>query len=560
MGPVNKFVSTSKKIFSRQQSSILSAAGVITIASLLSAVLGFLRDRLLISRFYSVVEDLDAYWVAFRLPELTFQLLVIGAISAAFIPVFSKYYKRNKEEAYHIANGMLNLVLGLFVLVSIIIFIFAREFNSLITSVNFTSDQVALAANLSRVMILAQFFFAISNFMTGIIQANHRFLIPALAPLTYNLGIIFGIVTLTPTMGIYAPAVGVVIGALLHLLLQLPLAYSLGFRYEFVYRFTHPGIREMIRLMPPRTMAILVNQIELFSSVYFATALSAGSLTIINIAQRLMSAPIRVFSVPIAQASLPFLSKEVAEGKMKEFRDTLITSLHQIIFLTIPAAVLLLILRIPLVRIVYGAPEFPWSATLLTGKVVAILTISLVAQGGVHILVRAFYAIHNTRIPFVMALISVVITIAGSYASVFIFDWGVLGLAGAMSLSALSHFVLLFVSLIRQIGPVDWSELLMTPLKVTVASAAMGIFLWGPMRLLDQFVFDTTRVVPLITLTISVCISGGIMYLMMAKALQIRELPMFVHLARRLGNWQKALTDSEEVIESTSQSQEVKPL
>lgn len=557
---VKNLLNKSQKLLSRQQSGILSAAIVITGSSLLSAILGLVRNRLLISRFFgtpTLQMQLDAYLVAFKLPELAFQLLVIGAVSAAFIPVFTKYKKRSLEDANFIASSMMNIVLLVFSVISIVIFIWAEGFNKLITSSEFSPDQVLLAANLSRVMIVAQFFFAISNFLSGIIQANQRFLIPALSPIAYNVGIIIGIVGLTPVIGIYGPAIGVVLGSCLHLLMQLPLSRQLGFHYSFKIDLKHVGVREMLRLIPPRTLAISVNQLEIFASVYFATALGTGSLVIINLAQQLMTAPTRIFSVPLGQASLPFLSEQVSQDNMAGFKNTLISSFHHIMFLTLPASIVLLILRIPLVRLAYGSSAFPWDATLLTGRAVAILCIGLFAQGSIHILVRAFYALHNTKTPLLVALISVLTNIVISYISVFTYKTGVLGLAAAITISTIIHFIILASLLWRQIGGISWSEVLKNPLKITLASSIMGISLWIPMRLLDQFVFDTTRTIPLIMLTLVVACIGAVAFLYLSYHMHIPEVTSYMGLFKKIGNWRQVLTASDEIIENPSLSEEI---
>lgn len=560
---VKHLFSRGKQILTKQQSGILSAAGLITISSMLSAVLGLLRNRLLIGRFFGTAalqSQLDAYWVAFRLPELAFQLLVIGSISAAFIPVYSKYREKNAKEARLVANSIMNLVLIVFVAMSLVIFVFAEQFNQLITSANFSNSQVLLAANLSRVMLLAQFFFGISNFMTGIIQSNRRFLVPALAPLAYNLGIILGIIFLTPIFGIYGPAIGVVAGAVLHMLVQIPLARQLGFSYKPIIAFKHRGVREMVRLMPPRILTISINQLELFASVYFATALSAGSLTIINLAQQLMSAPNRIFSVPLGQASLPFLSKQVATDAMKEFKQTFASTMRHIMFLAMPASMLLLILRIPLVRIAYGSSVFPWSATLLTGKAVAILSLALFAQGGIHLLVRAFYALHNTLQPFIVALIAVCVNIGLSYLGVFVYSAGILGLASALAVSTFVHFTLLMVLMNRYVPGLFIKELFLPILKIVLASGIMAVFLWMPMKLLDQFVFDTTRTIPLILLTLIVSVIGSGVYLLLARILKISEYSAYIKLIKRMGRIHTLLGPSEEIIETPTQTQEIKPI
>lgn len=549
---VNRLLRHSQALFSLQQTHILSAAAVITAATFLSALLGLLKTRLLLSHFSATPElkaILDAYWVALRLPELVFQLLVIGALSAAFIPVFSKYWHKHPPEAYHVASSAMNLILILFTLVSLIIFIFARPFNALITSVQFTPSQLDLATNLTRLMIFAQLFFAVSNFLTGIIQAQQRFLIPALSPVVYNLGIIAGIVFLTPLIGIYAAAAGVLFGAFLHLVIQLPLALRLGLTYRPVIDWRHPGVRAMFRLMPPRTLAISVSQLELSALVYFATALSAGSLTVLQIAQQLMVAPIRLFSIPISQASLPFLARTAAPDQLDQFKTTFLTSLRQILYLAFPATMLLLILRLPLVRIVYGTKAFPWATTLLTGKTLAVLSLSLFAQAAIHILVRAFYALHNTKTPFFIALTTFIIHIVLAYLAVFRFHSGILGLALTLSVTTTIQALWLFLALSRRLPKLVDRHLLLTVAKMIFASLAMGLFLWIPMRLLDRFVFDTTRVFSLVLLTLTAGLTGTGVYLALSRLFHLTELSSFLSLAHRLGNWHQVLRKTEEVLE-----------
>ena len=557
---VSNLLKNGQALIAKQQNSILSAAFVITLASLVSAVLGFIRERVLISYFFTnSKEALDAFRIASRLPELAFQILVVGALSAAFIPIFSKYLAKSKQEAYEISSSIINIVLLLFIVISAVIFINAEGFIRLITSVGFSDSQIVVAAKLTRVMLLAQFFFAISNFLTGMIQSHQRFLVPALAPLAHNLGIIIGIIAFKPIFGIYSAAIGIVLGSFLHLLFQLPLAIKLGFSYRLSLKLYHPGVKEMLRLIPARTLTISVNQLEYFATGYFATAMSVGSLTLFEIAQRLMSAPIRVFAVPIGQASLPFLSQETAADKRAEFKTMIIKSLHKIMFLTLPASIILIVLRIPLVRILYGAKSFPWSATLLTGQAVAVLSLSIFAQSAHHILSRAFYAMENTKTPFKIATLAMMINLTISYIATFILKSNIVGIAWALTISSILHVIVLLGALHRRTGGFDLPALLNPIGKMIITTLATGICLWVPMRLLDQFVFDTTKTIPLIILTVVVSSIGFIVYLLFSKLLGVAELAEFRALIGKLGNWQKALTPSAEVIQTDGPSQEVNP-
>jgi putative peptidoglycan lipid II flippase len=535
-------------IFSRKQVNILSAATVIMIAVSLSRLLGLFRDRLLAGTFFSGQEwQLDVYFAAFRIPDMIFQLLVLGALSAAFIPVFSRYLEKEEEEAYHISSSVINFLTIFFILASGLVFIFAHPLTRLIAP-TFTPPEVDLMVNLMRIMLIAQLFFCVSNVLTGVIQSHQRFLVPALSPVVYNLGIIFGIIVLSRWWGIYGPTVGVVLGAFLHLVIQLPLALKLGFRYSFVFDWRHPGVREIGRLTLPRTLALAVSQVELTVAVFLATSLAAGSLSIFYFAQHLMNLPIGLFGSAIGQAALPTLSRESDEEGYLKFKNTFLSSFHQILYLVLPTSALLLVLRIPAVRIVFGAASFPWKATLLTGRALAIFSLSIAAQAVVQLLVRGFYALHDTKTPFWIGAFSVLINVSLSFLFILKFGWGVLGLAWAITLASLLQTFLLLFFLDRSVGGFDRKEFFLPLIKMGLATVFTGVALWLPMRLLDQFIFDTTKTIPLIILTVIAGFSGIMVYLFLSYLLKIAALKSFIDLAKRLGRWRTILRESEEII------------
>ncbi len=556
---ISQLFSNGNKWLETQQVSILSAAAIITAAVFLSSLTGLVRNRLLVTTFFKTPQlqmELEAYWVSFRLPELVFQLLVIGALSAAFIPVFTKYEKKSKQDAFLMASSVLNLILLGFAIFSVFIFIFAVPLTRLMTGDGFSEAQIMLSANLTRVMLVAQFFFAISNFLSGAIQSYQRFIIPALSPIAYNLGIILGTLLLSPYLGVYGPTIGVVLGSFLHFFLQLPLAKKLGFQYSFKINLSHPGVKEIIRLMGPRTLSLSIGQIQIFSIVFFATQLGGISLTIMSLAQQLMTFPIRIFGAPIGQAALPFLSRESGEGDLSHFKALVLRSLHQISFLAMPASILLLILRIPIVRLAYGAKEFPWPATLLTGRLVAILTISIAAQAMTHILIRAFYALHNTKHPLSVSLFSTAIFLALSVGSVFYFQFGLLGLALALTISSVFEMFLLLYLLNREVRGFDSAELWIPQLKMLVASFLMAVFIYLPFRIFDELIFDTTRTIELIGLTIIVSTIGMLTYLLFATLLEVKELYMLRKVATVITSWKTNLSRTTETMETAGQSDE----
>jgi putative peptidoglycan lipid II flippase len=547
---VQKLLSKSQEILNRKSSSILSAATIIAASFLLSAFLGLIRNRLLAARFFGGLEgDLDVYFAAFIIPDTIFQLLVVGAVSAAFIPIYQGYLKKSVKKANFMANVALTWVTSIFLGLSIIIAIFARPLSQLLS--HYSGAQLDLMVNLIRLMSIAQVFFTVSSFLTGVLQAQRRFLIPAIAPLFYNLGTILGILVLTPFFGIYAAAYGVIFGAFLHFVIQLPSTFHAGYFPKLRFRLKHKGVLQMLRLMPPRTLSLALIQVERIVSLNLASALSAGSFTIFNFARQVYVLPISLFGVSLGQASFPTLAEEADNKDQTKFADTLGKTILQIFFFCLPAAILILILRIPIVRIIFGAKNFPWEATLLTGKALAVFSLSIAPQAAVQLLTRAFYAKKNTRTPLYINIATLILFIITSYLFTNTFAWGVLGMSTAMSLSNTLNFLVLYLIIRSKIPSMGINKEM---IKILFVSVLTAFALWIPMRLLDQFVFDTTRTVPLLILTAIVSIIGLAVYFGLAYLLKVKQFIDVRRLFGKLGNWRKVLGETDEVIETPASS------
>jgi putative peptidoglycan lipid II flippase len=521
--------------FFRKENSVLSAAAVLMTTVFVSRLLGLVRDRFLASHFFGpeTAWQLDVYFAAFRLPDMVFQLLVVGALSAAFIPVFTHYLIKDKEEAWSVASTVITLGMVVFLFLAGVIFFLAEPLSRMIAP-TFTPVELNLMVMLTRWLLLAQASFLLSTFLTGILQSYQHFLLPALAPIAYNLGIIAGIQFLSPVIGIFGPVVGVIGGAFLHLVIQLPLVQKLGFRYRPSFDIKHAGVRRIGRLMLPRTLALAVSQIELTVAVFIATALPAGSLAIFYFAQHLNSLPVGLFGATIGQAALPALAQKSQKPDRKHFKEELINALNQVLYLSLPAGMMLLILRLPAVRLAFGARSFPWEATLLTGRVVALFAISVFAQAAIQILVRGFYALSNTRIPFVLGSIAVAVNVALSFLLVYDFNLGVMGLALAISLTSGLHLLLLFWRLQRILGGFSWEEFWLPAIKMVSATVITGVFLWVPFRFLDRFIFNTTKTIELVGLSLVTGLIGILVYGLLSYLLKIKELDQFVGLFKKL--------------------------
>lgn len=539
----------------RQQNSILSAAMIITVANVFSSLSGLLRQRLLIDFFFESDSSQKAYealLVAFQIPDMMFQLIILGAISAAFIPVFTSMRKKDEKNAFEMSAIVMNILLLIFIGVSVVVFIFAEPLTALRTGSEFTADQIAIAANLTRVMLVAQLFFAVSNFLSGVLQSHQRFVIPSLAPIFYNLGIVLGVYLFSGQMGIYAAGVGVIIGAFLHMAIQLPLAIKLGFRFKFSLNIKHEGIKEIFRLTPARLLTLSVTEIENLALAFFATSLGNLSFVVIRLATTLMTIPIRLFGVPISQASLPFLSEESDQVDLSRFRELVLQSLHQISFLALPASVLLLILRIPIVRLAFGAQDFPWPTTVLTGWVVALMAISIAAQALTQLLIRAFHALKDTRTPLYITVITVVLNVAFYYVSVFHTNWGVLGMAGGIVAAAIVELIMLLFLLDKRINAFTKKVFWFPQVKMLAASFLMAVFLYLPFKILDEVVFDTSRTIELIALTISTSTIGMLVYIFFSAIFEVKELQFLTKMLSSFSPRPKWMSKTKEVIMETS--------
>lgn len=552
MVKAKEFLENGRNLFVRRQSGIFSAALVISLTYAVSMVLGILRERLLVARFYTCCrEQLDVYYAAFRLPDMIFQLVVIGALSAAFIPVFSEYLTSDEKAAYRLASSLINTLLVFFLILAIIVFILARPFSDLITG-NFSYWQVGLMASMTRLMLLAQVFFLISNFFAAMIQSHQRFLLPSLSPVVYNLGIILSVIFLSGPLGIWSATVGVLLGSFLHLLIQIPLLLKLGFKYAPIFGWANVGVRKVLKLMFPRTLGLAVSQIEATISLFLATSLSPGSLTIYYLAQRLVDLPVRLLGTSVGQAALPILSLQLAQRKREEFKKTLGQSFNQILYLALPATAAFLVLRVQLVRFAYGARSFPWVATIMTGRTLAAVTLSIFSQSAVQLLVRGFYAIHDTKTPFIVGFTSVIINVTLSLVFIFSLKLEIFGLALAFSVS--NFFNLLALMLLfnfRKEKFICWGDVFGW-FKMVIASIIAASFSWASMKVLDTFVFDTTKTLPLLLLTLSSLLIGLLVYYLISKIFRFKELEMILSFGKRFARWKETLFSVEEIIEPHS--------
>lgn len=519
---------------SKKQTTVGSAAMVLAFMVLVSRVLGLVRDRLLST--YFAPEELGVYFAAFRIPNVIFELLVMGALTAAFIPVYTKYIAEDRQaDAKRLATVLINLSIIILAVVAIPLYI-AAPYISRALAPGFTEVQIAEMTSYTRFILLFQVGpLLIGNVLTGILQSHSLFLIPAAAPVLYNVGIIIGTIALSSTWGLWGPVMGVGIGAVLFVIIQIPLIMGLGYRHTLEVDPKTPGVREVGRLMGPRTLGLAIAQIDITIDLMLASLLGARMVTIFNFAQHLQQLPVGLFGTTIAQAALPSLSQFSAKEKKEEFRETVQKGIHQILFWVLPASVLFMVLRIPIVRLVFGASQFDWAATVDTGMTLSAFGLSLFAQALIHILARGFYALYDSKTPVRVGIVTVLINSTLSVLFILVFHLPVWSLGLSTSIASIINAGALLYLLNKRVGGLISRTLIDPALKMAMAAGVTGVALYIPLKLLDQLVFDTTRTFGLIFLT-GVSAGLGLMtYFFLSWVLGVAQVYSLIRVTRKIG-------------------------
>ncbi|MEX1112498.1 MAG: murein biosynthesis integral membrane protein MurJ [Candidatus Andersenbacteria bacterium] len=503
--------------------SIVSAALIVGASSLLSRIIGLIRERVFTTTF-GAGDTFDAFVAAFRIPDLIFNLIVLGALSAAFIPLFTDKLVNGKKgrqsSAFDFAISLFNLiVLGVGVL-SVIYALFAPQIVPLIAP-GFEGEKLALTIRLSRIMALQPILLSVSFIFSGILNSFKRFVAYAIAPVVYNLGIIFGAVYLVPLMGIMGLGWGVVLGGALHLIVQLPSALRVGFRWKPLLISSYDDFTQLWHMMLPRVFGLAAQQLNLLVVTILGSGLLAGSITAFHLANNIYHLPIGIFGIAFAQAAFPTMAEQVSRKKRAAFKQTVTRSFRYILFFVIPISAFLFLLRAQTVRVLFGDGAFDWEDTILTFETLKFLVISIFAQATIPLLTRAFYAERNTRTPVIIAIVAMVVNVVLALALSPIM--GVQGLALAFSLASIVQLVSLLGMLHWRLHGFDDGQIIRSLAKIvlaTIVSAAILQLLKYPIAMVvDMQRFWGVFMQLVITLT-----GGGAMYVWLCWLMQCDEI------------------------------------
>lgn len=469
--------------------TIARAASLVMILIALSRVLGLVRDVVIASQFGTSWEY-DAYLAAFKLPDLLFNVISGGALGSAFIPTFTDYLTRDdKAGAWRLASAVINWLLVILSAFAAITAIFAPQLVRTVIAPGFTDPaQIALTAEVMRWLMISTVIFGISGLLMGILNAHQHFLLPALSPVMYNLLIIAGAWFLGPVWGVKGLAAGVVAGSLIHLLVQVPGLARFGARYLPTFAPTDYGVRQVARLMAPRMLGLAAIRLNFIWDTFLASWLSHGSLAGLDYGWRLMLLPQGIIAQSVAAAAFPTFSALAARQAWDDLQRAFTATLRGVLYLSIPAAIGLLMLGRPIIQVLYQRNAFDDTSTTATVWALTFYTLGLVAHSAVEILTRAFYALKNTRTPVAIGVVAMGVNIALSWALLNLFRWGGLpphaGIALASSIAVTLETAWLMHRLRRLPGRLSVLPLMPALGKMLLSGGGMALWLGGMLWLL----------------------------------------------------------------------------
>ena len=508
-------------------SGLLRSAGVISAATMTSRLLGLIRDQVL-AYLFGAGNAMDAFYVGFRIPNLMRDLFAEGAMSAAFVPTFTKRLTaEGRTQAWQLGNQLINallIVTGLLVTIGIIfaaplVMLFAGHFNEV-------PGKLELATTLTRIMLPFLSLVAIAAAFMGMLNSLQRFFTPALSPAMFNLAMIasgFALVPLMPSVGL-PPIAGMAIGALIggvgQVVLQWPALHHAGYRYRPILNLRDPGLREILRLMGPGILGLAAVQINLLVNTILATGEGTGAVSWLSYAFRLMYLPIGLFGVSIATAALPTLSRQAARENPEEMRQTISNGLRLMFMLNVPATLGLVTLASPIVALIFERGSFTSADTAATAAALMCYAPGLLGYSTVKIAVPSFFALRDSRTPALISVGSVVLNVALNLLLIRLM--GYRGLALGTAIAALVNAAALLYLLQRRLGGLEGPRIAMAFVKISVASALMAWAAFGTEQWLA-----TTWPGPgtwLQATRLGIAISAGLIVLATAaRALRIEE-------------------------------------
>lgn len=563
---VKKTIKSIRTLLTQEQHEIISAASMLMLLLFISKLVGMVYLTLFADRFSDVAvaggaSQADLFLLASALPEVITNVILVGAISGSIIPIFIRIKEKKGDEQFNKSfSSTLNIGMLVFVIISILTFVFAEylvpfSIELVQSSTTLTPAEVKEVVSMMRFLLIPQIFLAASAFVSAALNIYHRFIIPQLGPLFFNIGKIIGILFIVPMLdgSIWGLVWGLLIGSILYLLIQLPLLRHVGFGYKPMYfNFREKELYEVIKLGLPRTIALSMEQIAIIVDKLIAFGLTANALFTYSLGVSLLSIPLNLFGTSYSVASFPSLAKMYASGEKQKYEDMVLKIINQVLFLSIPVSVLMLILRLPLVRLLYGIlGGFEWELTLSVAWVLMFFSLGVAFETLRATVFRIYYAVHNSTIPMISSIFVVVLgVITGigftNYLSHFdtLVLWditfnvsyffsrgdGIAGVGG-LALSSSLVFTLEFfflIALFKKSGVLSETKPLFRQIGMKVLAGIFMFIVGYLMFKVWEEILRTDKTLPLIMLTVSTSFAALMSYLWISYVMHIAEVEVFV--------------------------------
>lgn len=519
--------------------SIQLAAGLLASSSLIAALLGLFRDRLLNSTYAGTYPvGLDAFTVANIVPEFMFLLLTSGALSVTFIPVFNdRFLGNNKKSAWILSSSMINFMALITLAASVLIMIFADPIVRYLVAPGLDEQGHGLAVSMMRVIAINPFVFAVSSVIASIQQAVGRFTFFALAPVLYNIGIILGITVFTNGIsifgvqifegGIMGVALGIVLGSIIQLIVSAVGLIGLGFDYQFKISWKNQGFRRTLRLLPARSLDQGIDYINSIVEINLASRLSSGLIRIYQQALTMHFVPINLIGVAISTAAFPQMTERLSQGRPDLFRKELQATLRIIIWLAMPTAVITYFCRGYLANFLFNGGDVVMASTL------GILAFAILARSVYHIASRSFYAQQDTRTPLYISFFTIGLNIVLAITLTLGLGWGIYGLAWAQAIVAIVEVSILFYVMSRRIVALFDKAFMHAIGRMTTAAGLMGILCFMSVKLFDLAINDQSfaATFPKFALIIAISLSG---YIAICSLFNLQESDRVVAKAKHI--------------------------
>lgn len=514
------------------------ATGVVGIAILCSRILGLLREVVFASLF-GAGKNMDAFLTAFRAPNMLRDLFAEGALSTAFVTTFSqRIAKEGDQSAWRLASKVATLTIVFMSVVTLLGIVFAPAVIHVLAP-GFAPDKAELTITLTRIMFPFILLVSLAALAMGMLNAKDVFGMPAMASSFFNLGSIiagagFGYL-LDPRFGsraLIGLALGTLVGGLAQLLVQFPSLARVGFKFRPDFHWRDPGVRNILVLMGPATIAASAVQVNVAVNSGFASSLGDGPMTWLNIAFRLMQLPLGLFGVAIATVTLPLVSRSAALGNTAEFRGALAHSLRLVLLLTIPSAIGLIILAEPIISLIYEHGRFTAEATRETADALRFYAIGLVGYSGVKVLAPAFYAIDKRNLPMLVSLFSIAVNFGLNWVFRFQLGWGHHGLALSTSVVAITNFLLLYAMMRKHTKHLETRTQVAALAKIMIAGAVLALICLAAQRIFFQSLQDLRIWQKAVEVTVTVAIAS-VAFFGTAYLLRVAEVHDVVALFRR---------------------------